>query len=198
MILDQYYHGIPGWFDFQDLYTRAVNETGMSHIRSTFVEVGSFCGKSLAYMGVEIVNSGKRIDLHSVDHMGVLRIPKGFGEVEHERARSLGLDGFEQRAIVERNLRPCTDKGLALTVHNADAILTAKEFQLNSLDFVFLDAAHDYDGIKREIEAWLPRVRPGGVIAGHDHTKDYPGVIQAVTELLPGAEILRSSFWKRI
>lgn len=40
---------------------------------------------------------------------------------------------------------------------------------LNSLDFVYLDGAHDYENVKKEMEPYFERLRPGGVLAGHDY-----------------------------
>ena len=37
------------------------------------------------------------------------------------------------------------------------------------LDFVFLDASHDYESVKEDIEAWRDHVRPGGVLSGDDY-----------------------------
>lgn len=52
-------------------------------------------------------------------------------------------------------------------------------------DFVFLDADHSYEGLKADIQAWLPKVKPGGYLCGHDyHNKanPKPGVDKAVDE----------------
>jgi predicted O-methyltransferase YrrM len=57
------------------------------------------------------------------------------------------------------------------------------------LDFVFIDAAHDYDSVKADILAWRPLLREGGILAGHDYYGDYPGVAQAVNELVPDFRI---------
>jgi hypothetical protein len=38
-----------------------------------------------------------------------------------------------------------------------------------SVDFVYLDARHDYESVKADLAAWYRKVRPGGVIAGHDY-----------------------------
>ena len=38
----------------------------------------------------------------------------------------------------------------------------------NSLDFVFLDADHGFDGCSQDIEKWTPKVKSGGFITGHD------------------------------
>lgn len=51
-----------------------------------------------------------------------------------------------------------------------------------SLDFVFIDADHSYEGCKRDICAWWPLVRRGGWLSGHDYSNQFPGVRQAVHE----------------
>ena len=42
-------------------------------------------------------------------------------------------------------------------------------FDNNSLDFVYLDARHHYEGIKEDIESWFPKVKAGGLFCGHDY-----------------------------
>jgi hypothetical protein len=56
-------------------------------------------------------------------------------------------------------------------------------------DYVFLDAAHDYESIRADIDAWWPKIKPGGWLAGHDYT-DAEGVRRAVDEAFPAAEKL--------
>ena len=51
-----------------------------------------------------------------------------------------------------------------------------------SLDFVYIDAAHDEASVAEDLEAWSPLVRPGGILAGHDYCDAHPGVIQAVNK----------------
>ena len=41
-----------------------------------------------------------------------------------------------------------------------------------SLDFVYIDARHDYDGCLEDIVAWYPKLKKGGLIAGHDFIPD--------------------------
>lgn len=53
----------------------------------------------------------------------------------------------------------------------------------NSFDMVYIDGDHDYDPVKKDIEASLPLVKKDGWIAGHDYGS-CPGVQQAVDELL--------------
>lgn len=43
-----------------------------------------------------------------------------------------------------------------------------------SLDMLYLDAAHYYEGVMADLKAWYPKVKSGGIIAGHDYLcKDY-------------------------
>lgn len=39
----------------------------------------------------------------------------------------------------------------------------------HSLDFVYIDARHDFDSVKEDLALWYGRVRPGGILAGHDY-----------------------------
>lgn len=66
------------------------------------------------------------------------------------------------------------------------SVEAANDFEDASLDFVFIDADHTYKGVKADINAWLPKVKKGGWICGHDYENpDFPawGVTQAVGEL---------------
>ncbi len=61
----------------------------------------------------------------------------------------------------------------------------ARDFAAASLDFVFIDADHSYEGCSADILAWHSKIRGGGLLAGHDyHAPDYPswGVKRAVDE----------------
>jgi hypothetical protein len=65
------------------------------------------------------------------------------------------------------------------------------EFTDAQLDFVYVDAQHHYDAVKEDIRLWLPKVRPGGLLAGHDYIdgvldgSEY-GVKSAVDECVAG------------
>jgi hypothetical protein len=65
---------------------------------------------------------------------------------------------------------------------------TSEEFvnqiEDGSLDFVYIDGNHSYESCKRDILSWLPKIKSGGVIAGHDYSKGFIGVFNAVNEIL--------------
>ena len=56
----------------------------------------------------------------------------------------------------------------------------AEKVPNGSLDFVYLDALHDYKNMKADLEAWEPKIVDGGILAGHDW--GHKGVTLAVQE----------------
>ena len=46
----------------------------------------------------------------------------------------------------------------------------SKQFEDESLDFVYIDADHRYDAVVDDILVWFPKVRKGGILSGHDYT----------------------------
>ena len=63
-------------------------------------------------------------------------------------------------------------------------------------DMVYIDGSHEYDQVKRDIEHFLPLATK--VICGDDYTKQWPGVKQAVDELLPDADKKQRLWFKEI
>lgn len=49
------------------------------------------------------------------------------------------------------------------------SVEAASQIEPKSLDFVYIDARHDYLSVKEDLEHWFEKVRPGGVFAGHDY-----------------------------
>ncbi len=172
LVPEHYFQDIQGWCKFYLFYARMVEQ---AEDGATFVEVGSWKGQSAAYMGVEILKSGKKIAFHCVDHF------KGADEAAHQHDPDLGR--IEQ--IFAENLKPCVDAGLDLTVVKADSAKAAEKYKDGTLDFVWLDAGHDYVTVRRDIEAWLPKVKVGGIIGGDDYPMN--GVGEAVNEKLGAA-----------
>ena len=64
------------------------------------------------------------------------------------------------------------------------SVAASRQFSNASVDFVYIDADHRYSAVKADILAWLPKVKPGGWIGGHDYRWRFKGVIRAVDEEL--------------
>lgn len=153
--MQHFYTEVEGWFNYERLYTSMVEwaQDGMH-----FVEVGSWKGKSAAYMCVEIINSGKNIRFDCIDTF------KGsLDEDVHQQDPDVVNNRLME--VFTKNLEPV--EGYYYVYEGASVDL-AKNYQDESLDFVNIDGAHDYDSVKEDILAWLPKVKKGCYIAGDD------------------------------
>jgi hypothetical protein len=169
-----YYQDIEGWMDFEDVYREAV---GRVPDGGTIVEVGCWKGKSLSFLLVEARDSGKRLKIIGVDHFeGSVGQP---GMVEAAQAVDLGAE-------CERN---CRRAGYPFEIIRQPSCAAAARFKSGSLDFVFVDGSHDFESVQADIRAWMPKVKPDGVLAGHDY--DEQGVALAVRQTLPRESVRR-------
>lgn len=167
--MEHYYANVPGWAAFRDLYREMVVAAPPDHA-STFVEVGSWLGRSAAYMGVEIKNSGKPIELHCVDPW----IDGGPDLRNTEFYRDLKGHPYE---LFCQNTAPVAS---VIKSYQMTSVEAAPLFLGDSVDFLMLDGDHCYDAVKADLAAWLPKMRPGSVISGDDY--GWPGVERAVRE----------------
>ena len=92
-------------------------------------------------------------------------------------------DQDENYQIALRNTSFASERRVVYKMDSADAV---NQIENGSLDFVFIDADHSYIGCQRDIVLWLPKVKPDGLLCGHDYNNpDEPyglEVKQAVDE----------------
>jgi predicted O-methyltransferase YrrM len=79
--------------------------------------------------------------------------------------------------IVSSNLQKFDGRAKLLREKSWDA---AARFEDNSLDLVYIDGDHTYQGVVKDLASWFPKVRKGGIICGDDI--GWPGVKRAVDE----------------
>ena len=78
------------------------------------------------------------------------------------------------------------------------SVEAARKVPRNSLDFVYLDGDHEESAVGDDIEAWLPAIKAGGMIAGHDYGHpDFPGVRAAVDRRFKEIE-LEGTVWRKL
>ena len=68
-----------------------------------------------------------------------------------------------------------------------DSVEASKLFADESIDYIYIDASHDYESVKKDLTAWYPKVKLGGMLAGHDSY--YDGVQKAVIEFAANMKI---------
>jgi Methyltransferase domain len=59
--------------------------------------------------------------------------------------------------------------GSRSTIWRLTSVEAAERAPDHSFDFVYIDARHDYESVKEDLNAWCAKVRPGGILAGHDY-----------------------------
>ncbi len=161
------------YFNFKDFYSQMAKEPFRN-----YVELGVHTGASIAFLAQRLEETGRPFDLFGVDLWQ-------WHDTEGEDPFNVMMARFDSLGInCVRPIRMSTLKA-------------AEMWPDQSVDFVFIDASHDYESVKADIIAWRPKIKPGGIISGHDYGEPC-GVQQAVDELVPGASITGTVWWKRI
>jgi predicted O-methyltransferase YrrM len=164
-----YWKTVPGWCAFAEMYSRAIASV-VEDRPHKFVEIGSWQGKSACLMAQLIRDSGKDVSFTCVD-------PWDDGGPD--------LHATEYYKQLPKPLRDCFNE---FTAPYSDIIKPIQEFSVPaarhfedaSLDFLMIDGDHTYEGVRGDIDAYLPKMRPGSIMAGDDYL--WPGVKQAASE----------------
>lgn len=103
--------------------------------------------------------------------------------------------GKDMAAAKAKTLRAIAPYRNRVEILEMDTVRAAWGIPDASLDFIFIDASHDYESVRADIKAWEPKVRAGGMLCGHD--ANWSGVKRALDELLPGWRLLLANVWMR-
>lgn len=168
---------VPGFFNYRLYYDLMADRLQDGDIAA---EVGVWLGRSLCYLAMRLKEKGKKVKLIAVD---------GFsgeaGQLAHREVVQAHRGNF--RAAFEANLERCGVRDM-VTIIEGDSAGSAAQVADGSLAFCYIDAAHDYASVKRDVAAWAPKVRVGGVLGGHD--AQHEEVTRAVKELVPMAGLM--------
>jgi hypothetical protein len=190
--MEHFYNTIgEDWFTYQKLYSNMVDYFPDNAL---FVEVGSWKGRSTSYMAVEIHNSEKNIKFDCVDTWD--------GSEEHSDPNSCW---FQPELVNDKNwlyrifLENTKPVNHIINPIRTTSLEAAQYYKNRSIDFVFIDAAHDYENVKADLNAWYPKVKKGGFIGGHDYP-GFSGVVLAVNEFFMSemdnaALNLKDNYW---
>ncbi len=144
-------------------------------------EVGSWKGFSTSVLAKAVVNHNGKV--FAVDHW------MGSEEVKHhERLKAVDI-----YSIFKRNMIAL---GVWDIVHPMvmDSQTASQIFADGILDLVFIDADHRYESFKKDIWSWLPKLRDGGILCGHDcegYYSKYPEEVKKMIEEHLGDDYIR-------
>ena len=143
---------------------------------AVFVEVGVFLGGNLVRVAKMIEQSGKNIKLIGIDNFSFWNISdKGM------REGGVGDDHFGQ---CQQNIKKSNADA---HLFDCDSVEAAQGFEDESIDLIFLDGDHGQEYVARELDAWIPKVKTGGIISGHDFYCE--GIRTAVYERFDQKEV---------
>lgn len=147
------------------------------------VEIGSWTGGSSEVLAKALVGKGGLTCVDLWDYHEGHCHPS-----LHKMALKLGGDIFSLFKDRVKGYNVISIKGRSDDVSDG--------FEDDSLDMVFLDGDHSYEGVKSDIEHWLPKIKQGGVMCGHDYGREEYGVTEAVNEKFTVVELPARSMWK--
>ena len=189
----KYWYDIDGWFTWRNAQEEAVNYFPDG---SRFVEVGTYLGRSICSLGELVKQSGKNISVIGIDTCQGSGPEGSCGKDYHAGAVQEGGGSFAD--ALHKNVLDC-GLGDTITLIISDSLSASRLFAARSLEWVHLDARHDYASVKADIEAWLPKVKPGGWLSGDDYDETkWPEVVKAVNDTFPNAKLWSNQQWRWI
>jgi cephalosporin hydroxylase len=187
------WHEIEGWFQWRPAQEEAAASFPEG---SRFIEVGTYLGRSLCSLGEVVMQSGKSVTIIGVDTCRGSG-PEGDRQKDYHGAAVARYGGTFAGAL-HRNILEC-GYGDTISLIIADSLAASRLFADASIEWVHLDARHDYASVEADIQAWLPKVKVGGWLSGDDYDPlKWPDVIRAVNDVLPGAVEWSTQQWRYV
>jgi predicted O-methyltransferase YrrM len=179
---------VPGWtglLEGRSLYAFAHHGPG----RGAIVEIGSAWGRSTICLARGSKSAGRE-RVHAVDPQPDIVEPCIWPDAGWQK-------GLGQAAEVTGSRLPWLLYNLGrFGVDDwVDPIVStsasASSLPIGAIRLLFIDGSHTYEAVKADIDAWLPRVVPGGVVVFDDYIETKPswGVRRAVDELLASGDV---------
>ncbi len=168
---------IPGWMSSREL--RWLAEQAQQ--ASVIVEIGCSRGRSTRALGDHTTGT-----VYSIDPWeDVPQRPRGYGARAYQLAQTYLADLIEAGRV--RLLRG-----------RSAAMVTELSTVTGNVDLVFIDGDHEYAGVRADIDAYRPLLKPGGCLSGHDynHVARHAGVRKAVDEDGP-VNVAGSIWWRQ-
>lgn len=149
----------------------------------TMIEIGSYMGEST----MMFASTGLFSTIYSIDPLDGY---EEFNEM-HNYSWEFVRDEFTKNT-----------KYFDSIVHLQDfSYNVIDKFENDSIDFIYIDGSHGVEDVKRDLNLYLPKLKSGGILAGHDYNENaWPDLIKVVNEIVGKPDILFSdtSWFKSI
>lgn len=162
------------WFNYSKFYDW-VSEQNFK----TLIEVGVWKGHSVSYLADKLRNN--KCEIYAVDL---------FEDDYSYRTDKSQFNEFKSSIDAESAIYEIYNKNLEIS--NTRSLIkditgysweVASQFEDDYFDFIFIDADHSYESVVKDLDAWFPKIKSGGVFAGHDYGC-WTGVTKAVDEFI--------------
>jgi len=147
------------------------------------VEIGSYCGESTLIINSCFTNA----TINSVDPYVSYREDNSTYDLDNQA---------QELKEAEKVFDSICKRFPNIKKNKAHSLEFVNSVPNNSLDFVYIDGDHSYAAVKKDIVAWIPKVKIGGVICGHDIT--WQTVRKALVEVFCGQQpngVFKDSSW---
>jgi predicted O-methyltransferase YrrM len=130
-------------------------------LKGVGVEVGVWHGEGAKYM---LENCPEITRLYLIDP---------YEKAYEFNECKLPPQGFKENAFKDaitdavKNTMKWSEKAWFIFARSVEAVKTIDE----PLDFVYIDANHDYKYVLEDCNTWLPKIKKGGIISGHDYNR---------------------------
>lgn len=131
-------------------------------------EVGVFDGRLSGYL----LRENRSMTLLLVDRWSAVPMDHPYWKSGSEMARHTPDEWTAIEAKARSAVAFAANRAIAL---KGESVQVAAMIWDGSLDFSFIDAEHTYEAVTADLQAWWPKIRSGGFIAGHDwdHPEDH-------------------------
>lgn len=154
-------------------YLTMTRRTGLIDLfKEKGFKVGVEIGTDRGGYAQDICKRAPEIKLHTFDPW----FPYTEGDVVKDEVRM---------QEIEKEARGVLSAYPNCVVEKATSMEAVKSFEDNSIDFVFIDGNHEYEYVYEDVVEWTKRVRPGGIVSGHDYVESEErkyGVVEAVNQ----------------
>jgi predicted O-methyltransferase YrrM len=158
-------------------YRLATFNLAMAEDPKVLVEVGVYAG-ALSMMFAKLASIQRQFIVDSWQG--------GYGNFDQKH-----MDGIARGVLDWAATQP------RVQVYREDSQVAAKRFDDESIDFWHTDGDHSLAGIRGDIKAWLPKVKPGCILSGDNY--EIKEVAQGVREAFPKHNLLANGrlWWVR-